>query len=164
MDPEYRTTWHSTVRHTRRRQSEKTLFPKALAWWASALPPSPTPPSLSWYWLVPESSQGVKQEETRLCQLNTHCSFDSLEDGWQAEIWSHYPPPILRRHIGIHSLTHPSRGQNKISDKPKLASPSHSYICTHSPVLGQPPKHLLNAHVPWSWLLPLAELSPLWSL
>ena len=93
---------------------------------------------------------GVKQGEPVLCQLHTHCRIWSLEDGWQtslprqAEIWPHQPTAPLPQAYWNSFIAPPKQSTEKQNDKPKLTSPSHSCICTHSPSLGQAPKHVLN--------------------
>lgn len=146
----------------------RDLFLKPLAWWT---PPHPhcTGECLSRPDRYHPWDQKVLRGQTGGTRaLPAAHPLQDLKSGrWvtdepprQAEIRPHQPAAPLPQAYCNSFIAPPKQSTEKQNDKPKLTSPSHSCICTHSPSLGQAPKHVLNTDVPWPWLLPLAELSP----
>lgn len=116
------------VSHIRRRQREETLFLKALAWWARQPMmwiPTPSPTELEHVspgrTLVPESSQGVRQEEPPLCWLHTHCRTSTVWKMGNRLVfqdrlsYDHTPPPFSGILEFIHCPTQAEQRRKMIS-------------------------------------------------
>ena len=105
------------------------------------------------------SSPGAKQEESKWCQLQTHCrrvTAWKMGDRWVFRdrlSYAHVP------FSGTLEFTAPPMQSTERNGEPKLACPSYTSTWTHSPSPGQSPKCLLNARTPGPIMKPITTQS-----